>query len=219
MTESETQGAWLAKRGAVIVAHPDDETIWAGGLLLTHPWLEWTINSVCRASDPDRAPRFQQAVRRLGAQGRMADLDDGPDQAPLPPAAVEDTVAGLLTGRYDWLITHSPRGEYTRHRRHEEVGRAVLSLWTRDQVQAAAVWLFAYGDDGTGTLPHPLRDADRMLRLPRGIYKEKLSILIDVYGFAPASFEVRAAHSEEAFWILTAADAEARARAQHWLKD
>ena len=30
---------------------------------------------------------------------------------------------------YDLILTHGPRGEYTRHRRHEETCRAVVGLW------------------------------------------------------------------------------------------
>jgi len=30
---------------AVIVAHPDDETLWAGGLLIDHP--EWDVFVAC----------------------------------------------------------------------------------------------------------------------------------------------------------------------------
>ena len=29
--------------GVVIVAHPDDETLWAGGTLLMHPDCRWTV--------------------------------------------------------------------------------------------------------------------------------------------------------------------------------
>lgn len=214
MTGREAQGAGLSKTGAVVVAHPDDETIWAGGLLLTHPWLDWTIVSLCRASDADRAPRFAEAVRRLGAQGGMTDLDDSPAQAPLPEEVVAQAVAGLLTApHYDWVVTHSPNGEYTRHRRHEEVGRAVLGLWACGKLSAGSIWLFAYGDAGPGTTPRPLHNANRVLKLSGGIYREKVSILADVYGFAPASFEVQAANSEEAFWVLPKAVA-----AIHWIK-
>ena len=50
---------------AVVVAHPDDETLWAGGLLLGHP--EWSpfIVTLCRGQDPDRAPKFQRALECL----------------------------------------------------------------------------------------------------------------------------------------------------------
>jgi LmbE family N-acetylglucosaminyl deacetylase len=30
-------------RYAVIVAHPDDEVLWAGGLMLMHPDSNWTV--------------------------------------------------------------------------------------------------------------------------------------------------------------------------------
>ena len=109
-------------RAAVVVAHPDDETLWCGGYILTHPEFRWRIVTLCRALDSDRAPKFRRVLQRLGAEGEMADLDDGPDQAPLPLEQVQETTARLLAGTsYDLILTHGPQGEYTQHRRHEEL--------------------------------------------------------------------------------------------------
>src|SRR5450755_3263700 len=108
-------------RAAVVVAHPDDETLWCGGYVLTHPEFIWRIVTLCRASDPDRAPRFRRVLQRLGAEGEMADLDDEQAQAPLTAGQVQETVARLLAGTtYNLVLTHGPMGEYTRHRRHAE---------------------------------------------------------------------------------------------------
>jgi LmbE family N-acetylglucosaminyl deacetylase len=113
-----------------MVAHPDDETLWAGGTLLMHPEWQRSIFTLCRGGDADRAPKFRQALERLGAVGDMADLEDTPEQAPLAGALVRETVAALLgETSYDMLLTHSPDGEYTRHRRHGEVFAAVADLW------------------------------------------------------------------------------------------
>ena len=84
---------------AVIVAHPDDETLWAGGAVLLHPEWRCSIFSLCRASDPDRAPRFERAARELGAaDSRIADLDDGPGQLPLSISEVAKATLGLVAG-------------------------------------------------------------------------------------------------------------------------
>ena len=79
-------------RAAVVVAHPDDETLWCGGYILAHPDFDWRIVTLCRASDPDRAPKFYRVLEQLGAVGEMADLDDEPDQAPLPIEQVQETI-------------------------------------------------------------------------------------------------------------------------------
>src|SRR5664279_6416401 len=89
-------------RAAVVVAHPDDETLWCGGYILTHPEFLWRIITLCRAADPDRAPKFSQVLQRFGAQGEMANLDDEPEQTPLPRDQVRDTTTRLLAGNsYD----------------------------------------------------------------------------------------------------------------------
>src|ERR1039458_7429593 len=108
-------------RAAVVVAHPDDETLWCGGYILTHPEFLWRVVTLCRAEDSDRAPKFRQVLQHLAAEGEIADLDDGPDQAPLPIEQVEETIVRLLAGgSYSLIFTHGPKGEETKHRRHAE---------------------------------------------------------------------------------------------------
>jgi LmbE family N-acetylglucosaminyl deacetylase len=91
---------------AVIVAHPDDETLWAGGTILMHPETRWTVVTLCRKSDRDRAGRFARAIEEFRISdfgfrifGKMGDLDDGPEQKPLAENEVKDTIVGLLANR------------------------------------------------------------------------------------------------------------------------
>lgn len=188
----------------LIVAHPDDETLWAGGLLLAHPeWKLW-VATLCRAGDPDREPKFFAVLARLGANGAMADLDDDPAQTPLADADVRAMTLAMTDGHvFDLLLTHGPRGEYTRHRRHEEVSRAVTALWMEGGIRARELWLFAYDDAGGTALPRARADAHRRAALPAPIHAEKRRLVHELYGFAPGSWESRAVPEEEAFWCFT----------------
>jgi len=192
---------------AVIVAHPDDETLWAGGTILLRQDVRWTVVTLCRRSDPDRSVRFFKAMESLNASGLMGDMDDGPEQLPLGSTEVEEMVLSLIPeSGFDLVITHSPYGEYTRHIRHEETGRALLELWRRGQLSAGQMWFFAYEDGGSNYPPRAIDAADKVVKLPEEIWRRKRRIIEEVYGFEPNSFEARSAAPTEAFWCFNSAE-------------
>lgn len=189
---------------AMIVAHPDDETIWAGGTVLANRDWNWHVVSVCRASDPDRAPKFYKALAELGASGVMGDVDDEPDQHPILGDLIQRVILSLLPQtRFDLIVTHSPFGEYTRHRRHEEVARAVADLWKTGRLESAELWMFAYRDGGKGERSdpsQPILGANRVSKLAQSVWRRKRRIVSDLYGFGVDSFEAEVAGPVEAFW-------------------
>lgn len=49
-------------KALLLVAHPDDETIFCGGTLLLHPHCQWTVISV---TDDDRPQAFNNAIENF----------------------------------------------------------------------------------------------------------------------------------------------------------
>lgn len=199
---------------ALIVAHPDDETLWAGGTVLISSFHFCFILSLCRGTDRDRAPRFYKAINELGATGRITDLDDGPEQLLLNEALIAETILNNLPSRhFNRIYTHNPLGEYTRHIRHEETGRVVLKLWLSGELQADEILLFAYEDGGKAYLPEPMEKAHIKMKLPEDIWNRKYCIITDIYNFNKESFEARTTPKVEAFWQIKTYD-----EAKLWLK-
>jgi len=191
----------VLKTVAVIVAHPDDETLWAGGTILRHPNWKCFIVCVCRGSDTDRAIRFKEMLKLVGAEGAMGDLDDGPEQNPLDSLDLEKTIQALLPPiSYDLLITHHVTGEYTSHLRHEEVNKAVINLWHRGDLKSQELWTFAYNDSNKAHLPKAIKSAPIFWTLPPSIWQKKYSLITKTYGFEKDSWEAKASPRSEAFW-------------------
>ncbi len=189
------------KTVALIVAHPDDETLWAGGTILSNPAWRCFVVCLCRGSDKERASRFYQALTMLHAAGAMGDLDDGPEQTPLNEYIVQQVILDLLPSKpFDLIISHDPGGEYTRHRRHEETGKAVIQLWHNGKIGTNELWTFAYEDNNRQHYPKPVEKATFYHILKKRIWRIKYRLITNTYGFMKSSWEAQTTPRSEAFW-------------------
>jgi hypothetical protein len=130
----------------------------------------------------------------------MADLDDGPKPVALPMKVVQDAILAMLPGRdYDLLVTHAPEGEYTRHRRHEEVSRSIRDLWLDGELRVGRLCQFAYEDAGGSYCPRPRREAHLHLPLSDLVGAKKRKIITEIYGFGEDSWQAQVGTQAEAF--------------------
>jgi len=195
-----------SKSIAVIVAHPDDETLWAGGTILSHPNHKWFVVCLCRASDVERATRFYETLKQLKATGIMGDLDDGPNQKPLDEKVVETQILRLIpTTDYDLIMTHNSTGEYTRHLRHEEINKAVVTLWQKEKITCNELWTFAYEDGNKAYFPQAIESANIVEVLSKKIWEKKYKIITETYDFKKDSWEAETTPKTEAFWKFNSA--------------
>lgn len=190
----------ILKSVAVIVAHPDDEVLWVGGTVLMNPLWQCFILCLCRKYDTDRAPKFYKVLKILNATGVIGNLDDEPEQKPLNSEQVDNAIMTLLTPKhFNLIITHNPKGEYTRHIRHEEIGKSVLRLWQQNKITADELWLFAYEDEHKSCYPKPMKDATYCETLNETIWLKKYKLITETYGFDKDSWEAKTTPKREAF--------------------
>lgn len=189
-------------RALVIVAHPDDETIWMGGFILKHPGLRWTIFSLCRASDRDRAPKFRRVCRALKARAIITDLDDEGriNERQAIPRIKKLIRQKIGNQRFDYLFTHGQNGEYG-HPRHKSVYRAVKKMIKAEKLKTSQTLVFNYKKIPKYKLTAKA-NSDTILKLSQIVFRKKLRLMTDIYGFDPKGIDAGFSTNPEAFLIL-----------------
>jgi len=192
-------------RALVIVAHPDDETIWMGGTIMRYPQADWTIFSLCRGDDPDRAPKFKRVCAHYKARPVITDLEDEGQMS------VEETVPvikQLLTDNlanmdYDYIFTHGPNGEYS-HPRHLGVNLAVTEMVQNGELRAGHFLYLHFkkvNQDEEFSELTAKQDPDFVEELNEKEFKAKQGVMTDIYGFEPGGIDVGYCTNPEAFKI------------------
>ena len=110
-----------------VVAHPDDEVLWAAGIIMRHPG-NWTVLCVSiPRSDPIRAKKFKDACRILGAESRIIDWLE--PMATDPMTHLED----IDLSEFDHILTHNAWGEYG-HTHHKNIHHWIKRKWGRKKI-------------------------------------------------------------------------------------
>ncbi len=189
------------KTVVIIVAHPDDETLWAGGTIMVNSSWKCYVVCLCCKDDMEQASRFYKALKILKVQGIMGDIKDGPEQKPLNVDDLERKIISLLPPwHFDLIITHNPNGEYTSYIRYKETAKAVINLWYKRKLSSSELWTFAYEDGNKAYHPRPIIQASVHQNFSVLTWLRKYIIITKTYGFKTNSFEAKTTPSSEAFW-------------------
>lgn len=172
----------------------------AGWIYFASPEINWTIFALCRASDPDRKPKFSKACSRLKAKPIITDLKD----------EVEIKITDYITAikkiirqkiknkKFDYLFTHGKNGEYG-HLGHIATHQAVSSLIKKNKLKTKTFFCFNYKKSPQ---PRAITSSDLIIYLTAEEFKNKKTIMTEIYGFDPTGIDANYCTNPEAFKII-----------------
>lgn len=192
------------KSVAIIVSHPDEETLWAGGTILSHPLWNCFVVCLSKANDPELAPRFYNALKVLkaeGAMGNLDELDEIDDSKSINEKELERTIIQLLPNtHFDLIITHNSVEANTNNQQHEAVNKAVTKLWEAGIIAADELWTFANGEENMMHYAKPIEEHEIQEELSKKIWSRKYNIITRIFGYNEKSWQARTTPSTETFW-------------------
>ena len=109
----------------MIIAHPDDETLFGGNELAKNKYF---VVCMTNGSNSVRLNEFTEVMSQMGSKGMMLDYLDRPGKFERYTHFIEEDLRRLLEYKeWDSIVTHNPKGEYG-HTNHKTVSAIVTKL-------------------------------------------------------------------------------------------
>ena len=133
------------KENLMIVAHPDDETIWGGAHLMKG---NYTVLCITNGNNKKRKAEFNQVMKKAGSKGMILSFPDKTngkrDNWKSCKKEIKNKIKKVIDSKdWDEIITHNPNGEYG-HIHHKMVSKFVTNLLKSEKKTKQLIYFGRY---------------------------------------------------------------------------